>query len=140
MIATDFLNTASLLKNRGEECHIRTSISRSYYGLFLYFREFLATGEIRKKDKRLVHSFVRQCLLRCEVKEAKKISRKLADLFGRRSRADYDLAKRFSTADSSDCLKIATSTINYFENTIPRAEKEAMLLDAKNYAKKEGLI
>jgi len=36
MNPADFHKTADLLKSREEEWHIRTSINRSYYGLFLF--------------------------------------------------------------------------------------------------------
>ena len=63
MNPADFHKTAELLKSREEEWHIRTSINRSYYGLFLCLRQSLTEAGVRLPDRRRKshHQFLIDC-------------------------------------------------------------------------------
>ena len=137
MNPADFHKTAELLKNRKEEWHVRTSINRSYYGLFLYLRKFLTDKGVRlpNRSRKSHHQFVIDCFREsrffkaaCDEKskEAKKRSRpkdkliggiylRLKSLLQNRTNADYNLNVRFSEKDSEDNLLLATTTIQDFD-------------------------
>ena len=102
MNPTDFFKTAELLKNETEQAHIRSSISRSYYGVFLYFRKFLNDNGIKKKDKRDVHFFVFKCLEQSKAVIGETVAVRLYNLRGDRSIADYDLTKNVKNTKSND--------------------------------------
>ncbi|MCK4795230.1 MAG: hypothetical protein KAV87_66485 [Desulfobacteraceae bacterium] len=138
----DFHKTAELLKDCVEESHRRTSISRSYYGVFLYFREFFAKKGLtkQKKKKQDPHAFVCNCLQFCEVKEGAKAAMRLKDLYQWRSDADYDLDKTFSDADANDRLDDARQTINDFKSTLTPTKTMGILKGATNHAKAKGWI
>jgi len=139
---TDFLKTAKLLKTHAQEPHLRTSISRSYYGAFLYFREHLrALGlEKTKKPSLDAHAFVIQCLGFSQVTEGSKASKYLHDLQQVREDADYHLDKKFSQNDAEDTFVKARKVINDYQKNIT-AEKEKQLIEnATGFAKRKSWI
>lgn len=137
MEPTDFHKTAELLSKETEEAHIRTSINRAYYGLFLYIREFLTTNGIRlpSRKKKSHHQFVLQCIREARFfsnsSEGKRnpsgtkrpkdntmlgIYRRLQTLLQNRTDADYKLHIIFRSNDSQDSLRLATTTIQDFNS------------------------
>ncbi len=128
MDPTDFFKTAELLKTYvKEEAHLRTSIGRSYYAAFLYFREYLKLRGVEKKKNPTqgVHTFVIQCLSSSNVPEGRKASTYLHDLRQLRTDADYRLDKKFSQNDADDVFKRARKAIDdYNQNITPEEEKE----------------
>lgn len=68
-----FFITAEMLKDKPNESHLRTSVGRSYYAAFLYFREHLKSLGLEKKRNpaREIHEFVIQCLEFSGIKEGK---------------------------------------------------------------------
>ena len=119
MIPTDFHKTAELLKDKHKECHIRTSITRSYYGVFLHLRDFLAQGDIKKREPtRSIHTFVQVCFLESRVTEGETIGANLSHLRRAREDADYELGQRIERDRSQDCFKTAKRTIAQLEKLI----------------------
>jgi len=128
--AISFLRTAELLKKQTDEAHLRTSIGRSYYATFLYFRERLKKIglEKNKQPEREAHIFVIKCLEWSQLKEGTKASRYLRDLQQLREDADYDLETTFSQNDADDAFLKAKKVIDdYKQNITP--EKETTLLN-----------
>ena len=136
MEPTDFHKTAQFLKSSKEQCDIRTSVNRSYYGLFLYLREFLKNQGVELPSRKFKshHRFILECLYesrffednvdKCS-KAPKKISRhrdktiydiyaRLKSLLQRRTDADYSLHLTFRVTDSEDSLRLATTTVADF--------------------------
>lgn len=141
MQACDFHNTAKLLKDCKEEEHIRTSISRSYYGAYLYFREFLAkNGLVKRKKRQDPHAFVHRCLQFCEVEEGVKAAVRLNNLFEWRNDADYKLVRPFSNKDSNDRLKDAQETIADFKSAVNRQKTQVIIKMATAHAEQKGWV
>lgn len=138
----DFHKTAELLKDCVEESHRRTSISRSYYGVFLYFREFFAKNGLtkQKKKKQDSHAFVCNCLQFCQVKGVPKVAVLLNNLRQWRQDADYDLDKTFSDVDANDCLDNARQTISNFKSSLTPIKTIDILKGATNHAKAKDWI
>ncbi len=150
MNPADFHKTAELLKNRKEEWHVRTSINRSYYGLFLYLREFLTDKEVRLPDRnrKSHHQFVLECFHKsrffqdnseknCKNPEKKPkpkdstifgIYSRLKTLLQRRTDADYKLHLVFRVNDSEDSLRLATTTVQDFEK-LHNSEREKHIIN-----------
>lgn len=147
MDPTDFHKTAELLSKETEEAHIRTSINRSYYGLFLYVRGFLTANGIRLPDrkKKSHHQFVLQCIREARFftnsAEDKRnpsgaarpkdntilgIYRRLQTLLQHRTDADYKLHITFCPNDSQDSLRLATTTIQDFNSLSCEREKHIL--------------
>jgi hypothetical protein len=129
----DFFKTAELLNShRDEEANVRTSISRSYYGIFLYFREYLSKHGIckTKKPKEQVHDFLRDVLRYSNSTEGSILGDILGDLSQRRKDADYELARKFTPEDGEDALCIAQGAISDYVKIDP-AEEKKLLANAK---------
>lgn len=135
MDPTDFHKTADFLKDYQEEWHVRTSISRSYYGLFLHLRDFLTSQGVTLPN-RSRHKFIFTCFhesrfFKGAESKNNKVSRKekgkikdkviwdiakrLKSLLQARNDADYKLHFRVTSGDSKHNLKLATSAIEDFE-------------------------
>lgn len=147
MDPTDFHKTAELLSKETEEAHIRTSINRSYYGLFLYVREFLTANGISLPDrkKKSHHQFVLQCIHEARFftnsSEDKRnptgaarpkdntilgIYKRLQTLLQNRTDADYKLHITFRSNDSQDSLRLATTTKQDFNSLSCEREKHIL--------------
>ena len=141
MEPTDFFITAELLKTQvNEEAHIRTSISRSYYAAFLYFKEWLKAHGLEKKIKpsQGIHAFVIQCLGFSQVSEGQKASKYLHDLQQRREDADYHLDKKFSQNDAEDAFACARKVVDDYNITV--AKESELIENARNFAIQKSWI
>ena len=136
MIPIDFFKTANLLKSETDEAHIRTSIGRSYYGLFLYFREHLAKLGLKKniQPKNEVHSFVINCLRFGEIKEGSILAEVLSNLQQLRHDADYVLGVNIISTQAIDALDDARQAIADY-NLISTSDEQKLIVKAKQHAK-----
>lgn len=133
----DFFKTAELLNTYNtQEAHFRTSIGRSYYGIYLYFRDHLNSHEVRKikYPGQQVHLFVRDVLQNSNSTEGSKLGETLGDLSQLRKDADYDLTKPFTFEDSEMALCMAQDAISDYDK-IDSAEESKLLQNAKARAK-----
>ena len=104
----DFLVVAQKL-SKGNEGEIRTSIGRAYYAAFLNAREWLRTQNWIFYGDATDHAEVEKGL---EHHRGRKTKDKMARLRRNyRSKADYDLAKKFSGIDASDAINLAEIVI-----------------------------
>jgi len=142
MNPTDFFKTAELLKPHTEEAHLRTSIGRSYYAAFLYFREYLRSLglEKRKNPAQEVHAFVVQCLGFSNVLEGSKASRYLYELEQVREDADYRLDREFSQNDAGDAFVKAQKVIEDYQRNISPEKERELIKGATGFAKQKGWI
>ena len=143
---TDFHKTAEFLKDKQEEWHVRTTVNRSYYGVFLYFRDFLNCQGVILPDpfKTSHHQFVIKCFEKSKttaIKANDKIDHKilgtiwmrLKTLLENRIKADYNLGLRFPPSYSNDSLKRAKTTIQDFID-LSGTPTETLIVDvAKSY-------
>jgi len=135
----DFLNTADALVNSSEQSDLRTSVSRSYYAVILFYRDYFAgkLGFLPEKLRTAVHNFVPECFNACDPVEAKKIGEKINRLKQDRTNADYILSKTVSSAKAEDCLGLAKELIDC---SIPSQIELAVLAQATTRAKAQRLI
>ncbi len=156
MDPTDFHKTAELLIGEQEEAHIRTTINRAYYGLFLYLREFLTNNGVRLPDRnsgKSHHQFVVKCIHKSrffqDISETKKqlsgkrrskdsailgIYKRLQTLLQNRTEADYNLRVIFRPNDSQDNLRLAKSTIEDFSNFLGSKRESYIISIAKQHS------
>jgi hypothetical protein len=142
MEATDFFQTAELLKTHANEAHLRTSIGRSFYATFLYFREYLRKLGLEKKKNpnREAQVFVINCLGFSGIQEATKVSAYLHDLQQLREDADYDLIQEYVQNTAEDALVLGRKTIADYMNKITPQNEEILLRNASDYAKRKDWI
>jgi len=135
----EFLKTANVLVNSLEESDLRTSVSRSYYAVILFYRNYFAekVGFLPEKLGAAVHTFVPECFNECNPDEAKKIGEKISRLKQGRTNADYILSKTVSSTKAKDCLGLAKELIDC---SISNQTKSAVLSQATARAKARKLI
>ena len=153
MDPADFHKTAEFLKGQPEEWHLRTSINRSYYGLFLHLRKFLSDGGIRLPDRsrKSHHQFVIDCFRESRFLTVadkykgpgpKKSGRSKDNLIGgiylrlksllqNRTNADYNLNVKFRQKDSEDNFLLATRTIQDFDGLLGSDREEHIINTAR---------
>ena len=136
--AIAFLKTAELLKEQTDEEHLRTSIGRSYYAAFLFFRECLKQIGLEKTKNpgQYAHAFVIQCLQFSEIKEFSHTSQYLRDLKQVREDADYRLETSFSQKDADDAFLKAQKVIEDYKQNITTEKETELLNKASAYAKR----
>ena len=122
----DFFKTAKKLKDSDLESDLRTSMGRSYYAVFLYFRDYLANLGLKNRDNKSVHFFVQACLSNSQIKKAQQLSTILGNLHGKRKKADYNLNESISLNEANDTYEDALESIVDFSIT---CEDETKLIE-----------
>ena len=135
----DFLNTARSLVNSSAESDLRTSVSRSYYAVILFYRNYLAQklGFSPEDLRTFVHTFVPECFTESGFAEGEKIGEKILRSKADRTRADYKLSETISKTKAEGCLNLATKLIS---NTLSSQVEQAVLEQATTRAKARRLI
>ena len=135
----DFLDTANALAGSSKQSDLRTSVSRSYYAVILFYRDYFARklGFLAEELKGGVHQFVPECFNASQSTECMKIGEKIRRLYSHRTKADYRLSKTISKINAGDCLEFAKKLIDYH---ISDGDEEAVLEQARTRAKVRGLI
>lgn len=97
------LHLAKKLSRRsGDEAALRTCVSRSYFGLFNFLRQFLMQNEVRVCKTPQAHTEVYRCLYNCGVDEVQRVASHLNDLRSQRNSADYDIeGKKFGDPNTA---------------------------------------
>jgi len=135
----DFLDTASALAVSSKQSDLRTSVSRSYYAVVLFYRNYFAKklGFFPERLKYAVHKFVPECFSQSDSIICMKMGETINRIKADRTKADYILSKTISPTKAEDCLKLAQKLI---ANTLPDGDEEAVLEQARTRAKAQGLI
>jgi len=131
----EFFKTAEKLKDSDEESDLRTSIGRSYYAIFLYFREYLSKLGVVSKRKKDVHFFVQACLSNSRVKEAQTLSTELHELKQKRTKADYKLNVKITPREAADTLKDAQEAVDKFRSSMTSDKENILVVNAKQFAR-----
>jgi uncharacterized protein (UPF0332 family) len=135
----EFLDTASSLVCSSTQPDLRTSVSRSYYAVILFFRDYLAqkVGFLPEKLESGVHKFVPECFSESGSDEAKTIGEKIKRACADRVNADYKLSKQLSKTKAGDCLDLASKLIS---TSLSFKAEKAVLKQATARAKARKLI
>ena len=87
----EFQNTADRLAQQATEGDWRSAISRGYYAVFHYFREFLLAHGLDIGQGGVAHSNLYMALWNCGFPLIAPIAARIDDLRILRGKADYDL-------------------------------------------------
>jgi len=134
----EFLDTASSLVDSQSEADLRTSISRSYYAVILFYRNYIAS-KLNIPPKRIdsVHTFIPRCFEASPSPEAKKIGERIGRSKADRHIADYNLSRTVSKIKAEDSLRLARGLI---ETAISSTAEKSVLEQAVIRAKAERWI
>ncbi len=87
-----FLELAEDLKNKsGSEAALRTSVSRSYYGLHNYLKQFIEDQGFKLPETSQKHELVYRCLYNSGPQNIAIIAKILDELREERNEADYEM-------------------------------------------------
>jgi len=131
----EFFKTAEKLKDSDKEPDLRTSMGRSYYAVFLYFRDYLfELGLVPKIKNHEPHKFVLSCMSNSRVKEAQSLSTKLVELKQKRTKADYDLKIKVTNTEAEDVLEDAKEAIATFNSLMTPDKQNTLVVNTKQFA------
>ncbi len=138
----DFLKTAKFLNNQKDECHLRTSISRSYYAVHLHIRDFISKKFLAgRKFRKRPHDKVIACLSQCEVSEIKSIAVMLGDLRQARTDADYKMDRTIKPIKSQDIYDDASELLSDFNAKVDiNTNIQKLAKSSRVQARNEGLL
>lgn len=94
MTGDDFISMAMQLLAGDSEPHLRTAVSRAYYGAFHIGRDFVRKCGILIPAGPEAHKSIRWCLANAGSQELDKVALQLESLRSARNKADYDLTDR----------------------------------------------
>ena len=91
MDAQDFLKIAKKLLRYNSEANWRTSIGRSYYGIFNYLKHECRLVDLSISKGSSGHAELQRYFHNCGINEGIDIGSKIGDLYSQRIIADYEL-------------------------------------------------
>jgi hypothetical protein len=120
----EFYDTAERLARGVTEGDWRSAISRSYYAVFHFFREFLASGGLDVGRGGQSHFSLYSGLLNCGVPQVAAIASRIDGLRAHRVWADYDLVRPVTKRGAQSSVRESQSLIADFQAvlaTLPSA-------------------
>jgi uncharacterized protein (UPF0332 family) len=110
----EFLDTADRLTAGMTEGDWRSSVSRAYYAVFHYFRDFLLAHGIDLGKAGDVHQTLKIGLLYCGIGPVNAIGQEVERLNEARSRADYRFVLTVTQQDAKDAVHSARRIVSGF--------------------------
>lgn len=136
----EFLKLAQqLLGQSPNEAAKRTSVSRSYYGLFNMLKQFLRDNQISVVNTAVAHEQVYNYLFNCGTGEAQTVASDLNDLRDDRNDADYELGdSKFEDTNEVNLMYMkAKAAYKEFQQLITNREVRRNIINGvKDYKKK----
>ena len=114
MDPADFLNVSSRLYNSGFEEDRRTSISRSYYALYLVLHLDLRAQGVQFTNTGRDHGWLVHGLMTCLDANAYRIGQELKNRQADRIKADYRMNATIDVARSEFAYKSARAMVNLY--------------------------
>jgi len=111
----DFLATARRLTAGATEADWRSAISRGYYAVFHYFRDWLAAHGVRLGSAAQAHSNLHLGLLNCGIPAVAKLGTRVDDLRQERGWADYELKRVIGQAHAQNIVQECADVIADFQ-------------------------
>ncbi len=98
------------------ESGCRTSIGRSYYGLFNVLLDAPTAKGVNFRQTPDDHHLLTSYLTKAKHPQALKIGSKLKRLRASRNAADYDMTSKFEATRSRDAYNEASIALRYFDS------------------------
>lgn len=114
MDPADFLNVSSRLWTSAAEEDRRTSISRSYYALYLVLYLDLSTQGVQFRNGGKDHRWLSRSLMNCSDANAYKVGQELANRHADRITADYQMNTVIELARSEFAYKSARAMLEFY--------------------------
>jgi hypothetical protein len=136
----DFLVTAQQLIAGATEADWRSAISRGYYAVFHYFRDWLESHGVRIGKAAQAHSNLYIGLYNCGVPSVKPIAQKIDQLREERGHADYNLRRTFSQAESQSLVQDCFGVIARFQTLLATVPAATIAAGIRSYLQSIGRL
>jgi uncharacterized protein (UPF0332 family) len=136
----EFLDTADRLSRGATEGDWRSALSRAYYAVFHYFREFLLAQGLDVGRAAPSHFNLYSGLLHCGFVTVARIASRLDDLRAERGAADYDLRRPVHQALATKGVQDARDLITDFQNLLTSVSPVQIADGARRHLQATGRI
>jgi uncharacterized protein (UPF0332 family) len=136
----DFQDTAERLALGTTEGDWRSAISRGYYAVFHFFREFLLSHGLDVGPAGQSHFNLYIGLLNCGFPQVAAIASRIDALRAHRVRADYVLARPIRARDSQASVKEAKSLVADFQALLAALPPSQIVGGARQHLQSTGRL
>ena len=136
----EFLDTSNRLVAAATEGDWRSAISRAYYAVYHYFREWLLAKGVDIGNGPQAHHNLYAGLLNCGVTTAMPVARQIDDLRSARNLADYDIGKPVTQATATAFVRQADAVIYAFQSMLTGGMDSTIAQGVKQYLISVGRI
>lgn len=110
------MEVARQFKDSPLESFLRTSISRAYYSLFNYIKEFFVQKGVPVPPTGEAHRSLRERLQNASTREARQLAAVLGDLWEDRKQADYEMGYGITSRRANLCFSKAEKALSDFDS------------------------
>ena len=136
----EFLDTANRLVRGATEGDWRSAVSRGYYSVFHFFRDLLTAHGVNIGQGGTSHFNLYSGLANCGDASVANIAARIDDLRKARTRADYDINRRFPQAQGLSLVQEATRLIQDFQVVLSSVPPAQIAAGAKRHLQSIGHI
>ena len=136
----EFLHTANRLAHGPTEGDWRSAVSRGYYAVFHFFREFLLAHGVDVGQGGTCHSNLYVGLNNCGVAVVARIAGRIDGLRSDRAAADYDLRRRVDQRRALDAVQQAAAVVADFQACLMTVSAVQIAAGAKRHLHSIGRI
>lgn len=140
MLPSEFQDTAERLARGVTEGDWRSAISRAYYGVFHYFREFFLAHGLDIGQGGVSHNSLYVGLHNCGIPSVADIGTRVDDLRSTRTRADYNLKARISSAIADAAVLEGRQLVADFRALLTTVPAPSIVDGARQHLRSIGRI
>jgi len=137
---SEFRDTASRLAQGLTEGDWRSAISRSYYAIFHFFRDYLLSNGLDVGQGGQAHFNLYSGLLNCGIAPVGAIASRIDRLRELRVRADYELGIRVSQRSALSAVLEADAVVADFQALLGTASTVSVVDGARRHLQAIGRI
>jgi uncharacterized protein (UPF0332 family) len=136
----EFLETAERLARGATEGDWRSAVSRAYYAIFHFFREFLLHHGLDLGQGGQCHSNLYYGLNNCGVTAVQSLAARVDRLRQFRVEADYDFQRIVDQAQAQNEIQVANDLLNDFQVLLKAVPVAQIAAGARRYLQSIGRI
>ncbi len=136
----EFLHTADRLARGSTEGDWRSAVSRGYYGVFHFFRDFLLSHGVDVGQGGACHANLYNGLNNCGEAAVAPLAGRINDLRDARAKADYDMRRRVDQRQAQAGALEAVALIADFQAALSTVPAAVIAAGAKRYLQSIGRI
>lgn len=140
MVWSEFLDTAERLAHGTTEGDWRSAVSRAYYAIFHFFRDFFGTHGLPLGRSGQSHFNLYAGLLNCGVPPVPRFGTRVDDLREQRTDADYDLGQTLTQSFAMKSVGEARKLVSDFQAVLASVSATQIVAGAKMHLQTIGRL